>query len=199
MAGLARKKEGTTLLQHLEAVWKFQPMLMPSHAMICHAVPCTRESPTTARLGSNKAVHCCPSREVNNQIRHTKYPRHSDFPSWSRSLARLPRSAPSLPLACGGERSASGNMISSMIQRLAKSAPSHSHGDDMARQSTAHVFFFRYYCCIRGRLLRTQDIEYMHAPGQTTVYDAQSFPTCLQVRFHVAAVRGAQKATIMAS
>lgn len=78
--------------------------------------------------------HCCPSREHDTQIRQTKCPGHSVFPG-----VVLLALAPSLSLACGGDSSASGNMISSMIQRLTKIIPSHSHGDDMDQQSTAHV------------------------------------------------------------
>lgn len=123
---------------HFFNTWKQFGSPTHARAFPCHDIPCyavhkevVNDSPTWKQQGG----HCCPSREVNPQIRHAKYPGDSDFPAFSLAFA------PSLSLACGGERSASGNMISSMIQRLAKNAPSHSHGDDMAQQSTAHVFF----------------------------------------------------------
>lgn len=42
-------------------------------------------------------------------------------------------------IACLGQSSAGGNMIGSVIEGVTRIAPSHSHGDYMHQQATAHV------------------------------------------------------------
>lgn len=160
------KESTTTLLQHLEAA-SLEVHPTHAHAFPYHDMPCYAVHKAVTKVQPDEAEqsgHCCPSRKLNSQIRQAKIPRHSDFPDWSCSPSLLRYRLP----ACGGESSAIGNVISSMIQRLTKNAPSHAHGVDMDQHLTAHDFPFGIDVSSDSvhRLLRTQAIEKMHVPGE---------------------------------
>lgn len=156
------KKEGNTLLQHLEAVWK-----SPTHV---RAFPC-RDMP---RYAVHKEI-------INNSltwaqgwallpISRTQFPKLAGETKYlgtvilQHGLACL-RSIATASLGFGESR-ASGDVISSMIRGSTRDAPSHSHGDLEGPTVDSSCFSSGIDGAFEG--VYTQDIVSTHVPGKTT-------------------------------
>lgn len=184
-------EEGGQLSSTPGSSLEVSPMLVTSHTMICHAMPLHKRVIDESLTLAQHNGHFWPFREHDTQIKlTTPLVGHSDFPVWSCSPSLLRYRLPVVVTD-------SGNVISSMIQRLTKSAPSHSHGDDMDQQSTAHVFlsvsmWLASVCVYHSR---------KRHPRNTCAWPGYSirrtvFSHVPLVRLHVVAIRGTQKATL---